>query len=89
MILGANLDLFWSLWETLGYQFGDFLGYSTGIEIWMNFMISPETPQVESTWSGEGKKFGLWSLKQPDYSLLEPVRYDVCKLKADKLEGRL
>ena len=46
MIFGANLDLFWSLLETLGHQFGDFLGYCTGIEISRDLRVSPDPPQV-------------------------------------------
>ena len=51
----------------------------------MSSRVSPETPQVEGIHPSEGKKVDPWGLQQPSYSLLEAVRYEIYKLKADKL----
>ena len=46
---------FGSLWRVLEHQFGVLLGYCTGIEILMNFRVSPEPPKAERIRQVDGK----------------------------------
>ena len=55
MVSGTSWDLILEVWEVLRVHFHDSWRYLRLLEISMNFIVFPETPQAEAIQSGGGK----------------------------------